>query len=114
MHTRKVQEATCDIEESEVLAQMPRNQEEEGLSDAQHPGVRVGEFVTHTDASITRDVLLPKNRTERERVRDNTKDSTTSGGFSPLYAQRMNFSEAAYQQGPTHARDTAAAISANG
>jgi hypothetical protein len=61
-----VQEATCDIEESEVLAQMPRNQEEEGLSDAQHPGIRVGEFVTQTDTSITRDVLQPKNKTERE------------------------------------------------
>ena len=65
-HTRKVQEATCDIQESEVLAQMPRNQEEEGLSDAQHPGIRVGEFVTQTDTSITRDVLQPKNKTERE------------------------------------------------
>jgi hypothetical protein len=54
-----VQEATCDIEESEVLAQMPRNQEEEGLSDAQHPGVHVGEFVTQTDKSITRDVFTP-------------------------------------------------------
>ncbi len=64
-----MQEATCDIEESEVLAQMPRNQEEEGLSDAQHPGVHVGEFVTQTDKSITRDVLLPKNRTNRERER---------------------------------------------
>ena len=61
-----MQEATCDIEESEVLAQMPRNQEEEGLSDAQHPGIRVGEFVTQTDTSITRDVLQPKNKTERE------------------------------------------------
>ena len=107
-----MQEATCDIQESEVLAQMPRNQEQEGLSDAQHPGVRVGDFVTQTDTHLSH--ATSYSLKTRQRVRDTTKDCTTAGGFSPLYAQRMHFSETAYQQGPTHARDTAAGGSAVG
>ena len=59
---------------------MPRNREEEGLSDAQHPGVRVGDFVTQTDTHLSH--ATSYSLQTRQREKGTTKDCTTARGFS--------------------------------